>query len=96
MILENLFWAVIANSGSVMANWALDTEPVAHATSLAKLANCSGTVQDMGTCLTGISVYKLKAAFYAFTVSMMLKPNHLLIDFKIAMIFISFTILHFF
>ncbi|KAF4523783.1 hypothetical protein B566_EDAN009015 [Ephemera danica] len=64
---KNLFWAVIANSGSVMANWALDTEPVAHATSLAKLANCSGTVQDMGTCLTGISVYKLKAAFYAFT-----------------------------
>ncbi|XP_033606831.1 carboxylesterase 1E isoform X3 [Cryptotermes secundus] len=67
---ENLFAKVIAQSGSALATWVIDRNPVRSGLAIARLANCNQTkMADLTACLREIPVKDLLLAHSKFLVA---------------------------
>jgi carboxylesterase type B len=69
--LADLFAKIIAQSGSALATWVIDRNPVTSALAIARLANCNQTdMADLTACLREIPVKDLLLAHSKFLVSL--------------------------
>jgi hypothetical protein len=67
--IAGLMHGVIANSGSAMADFAIDLKPVEHAITFARLTGCVGPLTEIAECMRNTSLMRLKTSFYIFSVS---------------------------
>lgn len=67
---DNLFGKIITQSGSALATWVIDRNPVKSAVAIGRLANCNQThIVDLTACLREIPVKDLLLAHSKFLVA---------------------------
>ncbi|XP_069678632.1 juvenile hormone esterase-like isoform X3 [Periplaneta americana] len=66
---KSLFARVVAQSGSALGTWVMDSHPVRSARAIARLANCTqADLDDLAACLRGLSARDLLLAHSNFLI----------------------------
>jgi len=75
-IISGLIHGIICNSGSPLASWAIDTDPVKSAKAIGRLAGCLGAEETISQCLKNLTPEKLLSAYSAYSVEFLIKLNY--------------------
>ncbi|CAH1389389.1 unnamed protein product [Nezara viridula] len=72
---KNLFQHGIIQSGSAFCDWAVDLNPVTTARGISKFANCTGTDQELATCLRNLTAYDILQAHQKYLRSVIVQDR---------------------